>query len=180
MYITGLVHSGDGNNIVRPFLRDHDAVKAAWDALVKAQTQKTPTAENAEGVFFNGTVSMGEDTAGGSHTTLEFPLPGGDVQRVNPGDSTGASPSSFDPVSHLQYEYGSLPEGENAAREDSLPTSTNGKDRASLTARTAKGAWVTPDGLVDLLDKETVGGRFSYIPIKNSKTVLAAYHALGD
>ena len=33
-YITGLVHAGDSNNVVRPFLRDYDAVKAAWDSLV--------------------------------------------------------------------------------------------------------------------------------------------------
>lgn len=40
-YITGLIHAGDSNNIVRPFLRDYDAVKAAWDDLIKKQaTQK--------------------------------------------------------------------------------------------------------------------------------------------
>lgn len=73
---------------------------------------------------------------------------------VNPDDSTGAAPSGFDPVSHLQYEYGSLPEGENAVREDSLPKSTNGKDRVSLTARTAKGAEATPDELDITCDLE--------------------------
>ena len=53
---------------------------------------------------------------------------------VNPEDSTGAAPSGFDPVSHLQYEYGSLSEGEKPVREDSLPKSTTGKDKVSLTA----------------------------------------------
>ena len=47
---------------------------------------------------------------------------------------------SADPVSHLQYEYGTLPEGENPVRDDSLPKSITGKDKVSLTARTAKGA----------------------------------------
>lgn len=67
------------------------------------------------------------------------------LPKVNPEDSTGAAPSGFDPVSHLQYEYGSLPEGEKPVREDSLPKSTNGKDKVSLTGRTVKGAEATPD-----------------------------------
>lgn len=98
-----------------------------------------------------------------------------DVITPDREDSTGAAPSGFDPVSNLQYEYGSLPMGEHPVREDSLPKSTTGKDKVSLTARTVKGAEATPDELVDLLDKETVGGRFSYIPIKNSDTVQKAY-----
>ena len=55
----------------------------------------------------------------GEDVALEFPLPPGYEGNVKADDSTGAAPSVFDPVSHLQYEYGSLPEGENAVREDS-------------------------------------------------------------
>ena len=36
-YITGFVHSGDANNIVRPFLRNYDAVKTAWGDLIEKQ-----------------------------------------------------------------------------------------------------------------------------------------------
>ena len=36
-YITGLIHSGNGESIVRPFLRDYAAVKAAWDTLAHSQ-----------------------------------------------------------------------------------------------------------------------------------------------
>ncbi len=97
------------------------------------------------------------------------------LPKVNPEDSTGTAPSGFDPVSHLQYEYGSLPEGEKPAREDSLPKSTNGKDKVSLTGRTVKGAEATPDALVDLLDKTVVEGGLSYIPLSNDATVQKAY-----
>jgi hypothetical protein len=97
---------------------------------------------------------------------------------VKPYDSIGAAPYGFDPITQLQYEYGNLPDGEHPVREDSMPKSTNGKDRVSLTARTVKGAGATPDEFVDLLDKETVGGRFSYIPIKNSATVQKAYNEI--
>lgn len=97
------------------------------------------------------------------------------LPKVNPEDSTGAAPSGFDPVSHLQYEYGSLPEGEKPVREDSLPKSTNGKDKVSLTGRTVKGAEATPDALVDLLDKTVVEGGLSYIPLSNDATVQKAY-----
>ena len=89
-------------------------------------------------------------------------------------ESVGAAPSGFDPVSHLQYEYGSLPEGEKAVREDSLPKSTTGKDRVSLTARTVKGAEITPDAFVDLLDQEVVGGKLSYLPVSNNEVTQKA------
>ena len=89
-------------------------------------------------------------------------------------ESVGAAPSGFDPVSHLQYEYGSLPDGEKAVRDDSLPKSTTGKDRVSLTARTVKGAKVTPDAFVDLLDQEVVGGKLSYLPVSNNEVTQKA------
>ena len=121
------------------------------------------------------TEQAGAATSQNQGKTIEFPLPPGYEERsdmdgagagVNPDASTGAAPSGFDPVSHLQYEYGSLPEGENAVREDSLPKSTTGKDKVSLTARTAKGAEATPNELVDLLDRscfiEVMGSHVLY------------------
>ena len=39
-YITGLIHAGDSKNIVRPFMRDYDAVKASWDDLINKQTAR--------------------------------------------------------------------------------------------------------------------------------------------
>ena len=92
----------------------------------------------------------------------------------SPDESVGAAPSGFDPISHLQYEYGTLPEGENPVRPDDLPKSTDGKDRVSHTARTAKGAKVTPDEFVDLLDKDVAEGGLSYIPITNNATTQKA------
>ena len=91
-----------------------------------------------------------------------------------PDESVGAAPSGFDPISHLQYEYGTLPEGENPVRPDDLPKSTDGKDRVSHTARTVKGAKVTPDEFVDLLDKDVAEGGLSYIPITNNATTQKA------
>lgn len=89
-------------------------------------------------------------------------------------ESVGAAPSGFDPLSHLQYEYGTIPEGENAVRDDSLPISTDGKDRVSYTARTAMGAKATTDAFAGLIGRETVKGGFSFIPINNSDTVERA------
>ena len=94
---------------------------------------------------------------------------------VSPYDAMGAAPYGFDPITELQYKYGNLPDGEHPVREDSMPKSITGKDKVSLTARTVKGAGATPDEFVDLLHKETLGGRFSYIPITNSDTVQKAY-----
>ena len=140
--------------------------------------QQTPTAENAEGVFFDDPAPMprGERNRALEEKGAEDIAPVAEqYEAINPNNSVGAAPYGFDPVTQLQYEYGTIPDGENPVRDDSLPKSTTGKDKVSLTARTVKGAKATPDELIDLLDKETVGGRFSYIPIKNSETVRKAY-----
>lgn len=88
--------------------------------------------------------------------------------------SVGAAPKGFNPVTALQYEHGTIDGGEKAVRPDDLPKSTDGKDRVSRFGVTAKGAKVTPDEFVDLLDKEVTGGRLSYMPITNDATTQAA------
>lgn len=88
--------------------------------------------------------------------------------------SVGAAKEGFDPITDLQFKYGNLPEGENPVRPDDLPKSTDGDNRVSLTARTAKGAAVTPDAFSDLIDKEVVNGKLTYLPIKNDETTQKA------
>ena len=51
-YITGLIHAGDGTNIVRPFLRDYDAVKAAWDNVLKKQASSPRYSERSNAPTF--------------------------------------------------------------------------------------------------------------------------------
>ena len=89
-------------------------------------------------------------------------------------DSLGSARGGFDPFTAAQNQYGTLPEGENAVRPDDVPVSTNGRDRVSQSVVTAKGAAVTPDEFVPLLENATMNGEFSYIPITNSDTVQAA------
>lgn len=90
-------------------------------------------------------------------------------------ESVGAAPAGFDPNSHLQYQYGTLPEGENAVRPDDLPVSTDGKNRVSQTAVTVKGAQVTSGEFSDLLTKDvTEKNGMTYIPITNDATVQKA------
>lgn len=89
-------------------------------------------------------------------------------------ESVGAATAWFDPNTRLQYENGTIPEGENPVRSDDLPKKDyTGKD-VSRTARTVKGAKVTPDEFVDLLNKETVDGGLSYVKIANDATVQKA------
>ena len=94
---------------------------------------------------------------------------------VEANESVGAAPAGFDPNTHLQYQYGTLPEGENAVRSDDLPVSTDGNNRVSQTAVTVKGAKVTPDEFADLLTKDvTEKNGMTYIPITNDATVQKA------
>ena len=88
--------------------------------------------------------------------------------------SIGSAAGGFSPFTAAQMEYGTMDGGENAVRPDDVPVSTNGTDRVSRSVVTAKGAAVTPDEFVPLLENATMNGDFSYIPITNSDTVQAA------
>lgn len=91
--------------------------------------------------------------------------------------SVGAANAGFSepsPIDPLIERYGSLPSGENPVRSDELPKSVTGKDRVSQTAVTVKGAKVTPDEFVPLLDRDVADGGFSYIPITNNATTQKA------
>lgn len=95
-------------------------------------------------------------------------------------DSLGSARGGFDPFTAAQNQYGTLPEGENAVRPDDVPVSTNGRDRVSRSVVTAKGAAVTPDEFVPLLENQTIKGQFSFYVKKNSKTVQQAMERITD
>lgn len=102
---------------------------------------------------------------------------GEDMQRGGnyaPNDGLGAADAGFDPFTAAQNEYGTLPGGENPVRPDDAPRSTNGEDRVSQTVVTAKGAQITPDEFVPLIENETVKGGFSFIPVSNNDVTQRA------
>ena len=61
-HISGRIHIGDPDNIVRPFLRDYDAVKSAWDQLVNSHAnngnnsqhfdRESPPSQDGAGFFY--------------------------------------------------------------------------------------------------------------------------------
>lgn len=102
---------------------------------------------------------------------------GEDMQRGGnyaPSDGLGAADAGFDPFTAAQNEYGTLPSGEKPVRSDDAPRSTNGEDRVSRTVVTAKGAQVTPDEFVPLIENETMKGGFSFIPVSNNDVTQRA------
>ena len=102
---------------------------------------------------------------------------GEDMQRGGnyaPSDGLGAADAGFDPFTAAQNEYGTLPSGEKPVRPDDAPRSTNGEDRVSQTVVTAKGAQVTPDEFVPLIENETMKGGFSFIPVSNNDVTQRA------
>ena len=89
-------------------------------------------------------------------------------------DSLGSARGGFDPFSEAENKYGAQEGGMNAVRPDDAPVSTNGNDRVSRSVVSAKGAAVTPDEFVPLLENATMNGDYSYIPITNNKTTQDA------
>ena len=98
-----------------------------------------------------------------------------------PRESVGAAPAGFaGKFQQLQAEYGNLPAGENPVRPDDMPKSTDGRDRVSQSAVTVKGAKVTPDEFVPLLEQKVTEGALSYIPITNDQTVQKAMDSISE
>ena len=98
-----------------------------------------------------------------------------------PRESVVAAPAGFaGEFQQLQAEYGNLPAGENPVRPDDMPKSTDGRDRVSQTAVTVKGAKVTPDEFVPLLEQKVTEGALSYIPITNDQTVQKAMDSISE
>lgn len=97
---------------------------------------------------------------------------------VDAESSVGAAEHGFDPFTAAQNEFGTLPSGENPVRLDDVPVSTDGTDRVSQSVVTGKGARVTPEEFVPLLENETMKGRFSFIPITNDATVQSVMDAI--
>lgn len=95
-------------------------------------------------------------------------------------DSLGSARSGFDPYSAAENRYGTQDGGEKAVRPDDAPVSTNGKDRVSRSVMSAKGAAVTPDDFVPLLEKSTMKGDYSFIPITNDATTQSAMEYIDD
>lgn len=98
-----------------------------------------------------------------------------------PTESVGAAPAGTDEAfAQMQAEYGKQKAGENPVRPDDVPKSTDGNDRVSHTAVNVKGAKVTPDEFVPLLDRDVTVGGMSYIPITNSQTVQKAMDEISE
>lgn len=149
----------DSENVV--YFLEPESIKT-----IKKVDTTTPTLKRlAPKIFFGANVP----------TIKSVAQPAADVNSATDATNTvGAAQRGFDPFTALQNKYGTLPSGENPVRSDDVLVSTNGTDRVSQSVVTEKGARVTPDEFVPLIENETVKGGFSFIPITNDATVQKA------
>lgn len=149
---------------------DHVASGDASTDTAPRTNQTSLAADGGAGV--QAPVSLGPTV-----TQVNSGVKGEDMQRGGnyaPSDGLGAADAGFDPFTAAQNEYGTLPSGEKPVRPDDAPRSTNGEDRVSQTVVTAKGAQVTPDEFVPLIENETMKGGFSFIPVSNNDVTQRA------
>ncbi len=88
--------------------------------------------------------------------------------------SVGAAPEGFDPITHLQFEYGTIPPGYNAARPGDLPRSVDGKTKVSYAARSMKEAKATPESRVATIEQNVLDGKYSYVAGVNKDQIRNA------
>lgn len=96
------------------------------------------------------------------------------LSQNGPESSVGAARAGFDPYTHLQGQYGTIPPGEQPARTVDVPARTAPHNRVSRTARTVMEAAATPDAALPEIGQMVVDGRLSYLPVRNDqRTVMA-------
>ena len=88
--------------------------------------------------------------------------------------SVGAAPEGFDPITHLQFEYGTIPPGYNTARPGDLPRSVDGKTKVSYAARSMKEAKATPESRVATIEQNVLDGKYSYVAGVNKDQIRNA------
>ena len=93
---------------------------------------------------------------------------------VGPESSVGAAAEGFDPYSHMQNKFGTIPAGEKPFRVADVPRSTTGEDKVSRTARTVLEAEATPKDRVGTVAQAVVDGKLSYIPTANAEVTAKA------
>lgn len=93
---------------------------------------------------------------------------------VGPESSVGAARAGFDPYTHLQGQYGTIPPGERPARTVDVPARTAPHNRVSRTARTVMEAAATPDAALPEIGQMVVDGRLSYLPVRNDQRAVMA------
>ena len=160
-YITGLVHAGDSNNIVRPFLRDYDAVKAAWDALVEAQAQAPFISQAETNSDLDEVAPIGSNNDSGKVSIPETPTAENAAGVFF--DETVPVREEFAKTESVAAESGS--EEARHLREDI----SDGKQRKWVKTSTESDA-VDGKVLPDDLNQELI----HYQPISNKKTLSNA------
>lgn len=93
-------------------------------------------------------------------------------------DNLGSAREGFDPLTVAELAYGTQDGGVNAVRPDDMPAAVDNGENVSRTAVSAKGAAVTPDEFVPLIesavmDTKTPSG-LRFMPITNDETVESA------
>lgn len=167
--------SQDAAAVKDPLLAAILQIKREAQAKAEADTDAGIPIDSPEGrQQFPYTNRVLDDSREGAGTARENAI-GTDGRR-----SIGSAAGGFSPFTAAQMEYGTMDGGENAVRPDDVPVSTNGTDRVSRSVVTAKGAAVTPDEFVPLLENQTMKGQFSYIPITNGETVQKAEARIMD
>lgn len=89
-------------------------------------------------------------------------------------ESVGAAKANPKNITHMVNEYGEMKPGENPSRFVSMPVSTDGDDRVSLTARTLLEAPETIEEVQELLEQGVVEGLFSHDVFTDKKALNSA------
>lgn len=159
---------------------EYDDAYSYRDSLLQQQmAQQAPqTAQNGQTLQ----TPTGTTQTPNAPQNLNAAALGGDTQTktVNPDDSVGAAPAGFSLNNTLQYQYGTLPQRENAVRSDDLPVRDVKGGKISEVAVNVKGARITSDEFVPLLDRKATGGTLSYIPITNDATTQKAIDYISE
>lgn len=156
-YISGMIHSGEN---LSGLLNDYDSVKTAWNNLVLENGGKIDRDSSGSARFsLRQENERLEDVAGRLDQIRRDGEQAGKSEEEILTDIRAEVDSALE---QLRTQYGTIPPGEQPAREANVPKRTRKNDRISQTVRTVLEGKATPDAIVPTIQEAIARGDFSY------------------
>ena len=169
-YISGDIHEGTNEAMLRPMFRDFDAVRAAWEQLVE-ENRGTQARESRKGF------SVDRELDREIRQIVKEAREGGKSEEAVQADIRALVQESYQ---RMAEQYGTIPAGERPAREARVPRRTAENRVVSQTVRTVLEAGATPEAAIPNLEELTARGVFSYTRYTDKQAMEDAEGVIRD
>ena len=169
-YLSGDIHEGTNETLLRPMFRDFDAVRTAWETLVE-ENRSAQARESRKGF------SVDRELDQEIRQIVKEAREGGRSEEAVQADIRALVQESYQ---RMAEQYGTIPTGERPAREARVPRRTAENRVVSQTVRTVLEAGATPEAAIPNIEELTARGVFSYTRYTDKQAMEDAEGVIRD